>query len=195
VTSAFVERNRGAHLRIFDMRMTARVLLLVCGLAVGLSGLAEAKKPKSSSRFVVLTPDRSGAVWVLDTTTQLEWQQTLGTPGRAASNCDGTSGPRADGSCIWQDAADYCSALGHGSRLPKVKELISLVDYGQAGPPLPPGHPFNGVEGFVHWSATSYAADHPYYDPTLAWVVEFGTGQVLIWDKDPVNLGHVWCVR
>ena len=39
-----------------------------------------------------------------------------------------------------------------GGRLPNVKELQSLIYFGQWNPALPPGHPFSGVLSFAYWT-------------------------------------------
>ena len=61
-------------------------------------------------------------------------------------------------------------------RLPNVKELLSLIDFGQSGPALPPGHPFSGVQigpWSLYWSSTSE------YYPVYAWGVYLGSGTTL----------------
>jgi Protein of unknown function (DUF1566) len=41
-------------------------------------------------------------------------------------------------------------------RLPNIKELQSLIDFGQTNPALPPGHPFVDVlEEGSYWSSTT----------------------------------------
>jgi len=156
----------------------------VVSVLVGLlawSGVADAVKPnppgKQAGKFVVL-----GTGDVLDTTTSLRWQQTPGAPGDTVSNCD--NGNR----CVWQDAVDYCAALGGGSRLAEVKELSGLVDYSQFNLALPPGHPFNGVRSARYWSATT-----PPNIPQAAWAPGFFNGDVTVFDKDFIF--HAWCVR
>ena len=100
------------------------------------------------------------------------------------SNCDNGN------VCFWQEAVDYCAALGRGSRLPEVKELISLVDYSQFLPALPDGHPFTGVQSAVnYWSATTNASS-----PPGAWGVTFSDGHVDTSDKAD-GMDHAWCVR
>lgn len=116
--------------------------------------------------------------------TNLAWQLEPGVPGNTVSNCDNGN------VCTWQEAVDYCAALGDGSRLPEIKELLSLVDFSVAspGPVLQAGHPFINVQSFNYWSATESAAD-----PTNAWNVFFGTGRTVSFLK--TNSFNVWCVR
>ena len=73
-------------------------------------------------------------------------------------------------------------------RLPNIRELQSLVDYGKYGLALPEGNPFTGVQSANYWSSTSYAA------PTnSARCVHFYDGAVGSSVKDfPLS---VWYVR
>ena len=91
------------------------------------------------------------------------------------------------------DALSHCSALDLNNnrtyRLPKVKELISLVDYSMVKPiVLPAGHPFSNVQPSVYWSAT---ANSNYVEQ--AWFVNFNDGHVISQDKVIPYLA--WCVR
>ena len=144
-------------------------------------GIAEQPNPpgQQAGRFVALPNGE-----VLDVTTGLRWQQT---PGSANVTGDGSScnGPIP---CVWQEALDYCDALGGGYRLPESKELFSLVDHSQFDPALPVGHPFGGGIDFHYWSATLVA-----YKPGAAWsmLINIGFIDTLIDTTDV----YVWCVR
>ena len=60
----------------------------------------------------------------------------------------------SDGACGLTDGS-----LGGDWRLPNVRELQSLTDYGNFTPPLPTGHPFSGVQSSgYYWSSTSTGA-------------------------------------
>lgn len=73
----------------------------------------------------------------------------------------------AFGTRFWADALTDCATLNSGEhgltdgsiagdwRLPTVKELQSLIDYGQSVPVLPSGHPFAGVQTSICWSSTT----------------------------------------
>jgi len=79
-----------------------------------------------------------------------------------------------DGLMKWQDALPLANNLAHdqcglsdGSvagdwRLPNIKELHSLIDFGQLSPALPVGHPFLNVQHHLdgaflgYWSSTTY---------------------------------------
>jgi hypothetical protein len=83
--------------------------------------------------------------------------------------------------------------LGDGSsegdwRLPNVRELQSLIDYGRYSPALPSGHPFTGVQSSLYWSSTTQATNASY-----AWGVYMRCGHVH-WD-DKMRTRYVWPVR
>ncbi len=146
-------------------------------------GIAEQPNPpgQQAGRFVALPNGE-----VLDVTTSLRWQQT---PGSADVSGDGSScnGPRQ---CVWEEAVDYCAALGGGSRLPESKELFSLVDHSQFNPALPVGHPCSKIRLSVSWSATTLASS----PCTHAWAVTFNDGRVSPGNKTDIS-NFVWCAR
>ncbi len=73
-------------------------------------------------------------------------------------------------------------------RLPNVKELPSLLDYGRFDPALPLGHPFSGVQPNVYWSSSSTASS-----PNYAWDVFFNSG--LVFQDNKNSSYYVWPVR
>ena len=88
-------------------------------------------------------------------------------------------------------ANGYCG-LSDGSsagdwRLPNVRELQSLIDYGRYNFSLPTGFPFTNVKA-LYWTSTTYA-------PTtyFAWYVSIYDGSVQIYNKAMNN--PVWPVR
>jgi hypothetical protein len=89
----------------------------------------------------------------------------------------------ASGSCGLTDG----SSTGDW-RLPNVRELQSLINYGRCYPALPSGHPFTGVQLFDYWSSTSYANVTSY-----AWFVYLYYGFVNAYDKS--HAIYVWPVR
>ena len=111
-----------------------------------------------------------------------------------------------DAACItnlnWAAAIDATNSLGDGDcsltdfsepgdwRLPNVKELLSLVDYGNVAPALPDDHPFLGVLYNRYWSATTFAGHVP-----RAWSVHLQSGLSdglnYVSDKDG-NRPHVY---
>ncbi len=108
---------------------------------------------------------------VCDNTTGLFWEQM---PDRILRS--------------WQQALDHCPTLGDGSRLPEVKELMSLLDYSQFNPALPPKNPFTNVGLAANWSATEFAEDSD-----NAWTVLFDDGLVVSFGKTFTHF--TWCVR
>ena len=101
----------------------------------------------------------------------------------------------------WADALTYCSGLKDGDaglsdgstagdwRLPNVRELFSLIDFGQYMPVLPVEHPFTGVQSSYYWSGSTYAGI-----TGRAWVVGVFHGAVDSGGKS-ANVADVWPVR
>ncbi|MEE8137660.1 MAG: DUF1566 domain-containing protein, partial [Thermoanaerobaculia bacterium] len=86
-----------------------------------------------------------------------------------------------------------CGELNDGSvptdwRLPNVKELSSLTDFGESSPALPSGDPFSMVQPSFYWSSSSDVAA-----PSFAWDVSLGNGNVDSASK--VGSRFVWPVR
>ena len=102
----------------------------------------------------------------------------------------------------WFDAVAYCNSLASGTagltdgsvagawRLPNVKELHSLIDYGRYNPALPAGHPFTGVQSDYYWSGTSSAASA---DDALSVAMNYGYTNGTPIKSDPSYF--VWAVR
>jgi hypothetical protein len=107
------------------------------------------------------------------------------------ANCFGTR--------TWNEALSDCNGLANGScglagdwnagdwRLPNVRELFSLIDFGQSGPGLPDGHPFSNVQTSSYWSSTTSPLT-----PANAYWVGFNFGFVVTNDK--VTGANVWPV-
>jgi hypothetical protein len=91
----------------------------------------------------------------------------------------------------WQRALQYCEALefaGHSDwRLPNVRELQSIVDYGRSMPSIDDG--IFEVETEWYWSSSTQVYD----DLSNAWGVSFDGGGVAVNDKEAV--GYVRAVR
>jgi len=87
--------------------------------------------------------------------------------------------------------AGYCGLTDNSWyydwRLPNVKELQSLIDFGQYAPALPSGHPFVNVQHnpALYWSSTRIGDS--------AWYVEMDSGYVF-WDFK-YNSHYAWPVR
>jgi len=113
--------------------------------------------------------------WVLDKTTGLQWQKATATEPMA-----------------WSTASTHCTDLGDGSRLPEVKELISLVDYSQYYPALPEGHPFQVYMGYGrYWTATNDLGIPGNTDVFFVEVAQRG----FVSSNQKTSIGSVWCVR
>jgi hypothetical protein len=130
----------------------------------------------------IVTDTLTGLIWLQDAScggTKI-WSDALAF---ANSLYDGWTGDGSGGDCGLSDG----SSAGDW-RLPNVRELQSLIDYGRYGPALPSGHPFTGVQSSAYWSSTSVA-----YDTSYAWGVGLYDGYVLPGDK--MNADYVWPVR
>lgn len=107
---------------------------------------------------------------------------------------------------IWQDplttetktfaqAIAYCESLttGFGQsindwRLPNVKELQSLIDFGSAFPALPDNYPFTNVINAPYWASTVRVDN-----PGEAYTIDTAFGETIAYDKSITR--WVWCVR
>jgi hypothetical protein len=130
-----------------------------------------------------VTDNLTGLIWLQDASCpngQRNWSDALTF---ANSLYDGWTGDGSGGDCGLTDG----SSAGDW-RLPNVRELQSLVDYGRAVPALPSGHPFTGAGSSEYWSSTSYAGS-----PSYAWFVWMGAG--IVDANDKTNTYEVWPVR
>jgi Protein of unknown function (DUF1566) len=112
---------------------------------------------------------------VLDTKTKLTWQH---------SGITTMSQP---------DAVVACASLGaqlggSGWRLPTIKELQTLVDYGQATSPMIDRTAFPSTPGIPFWTSTPFSNG----DGT-AWAISFADGMSLSGPSSDVH--GVRCVR
>lgn len=99
----------------------------------------------------------------------------------------------------WLEALTICNSLASGSsgltdgsqagdwRLPNIKELLSLIDYGQSYPCLPSPQPFSW-DPAPYWSSTTTATD-----TNSSWTLEFSLGAVGNTTKS--ETAAVWPVR
>lgn len=122
---------------------------------------------------------------VSDNCTGLMWQKVAGD-----TNGDGQS---TDQDYVqWCDALDFCEGLtfaGHDDwRLPNVRELQSIIDYGRSGPAI---DPVFGAFASIYWSSTTFAGD-----PDKVWRVQFNFGNVYYDGKaGKEEVFHVRAVR
>lgn len=121
---------------------------------------------------------------VTDNLTGLVWLKDADCFGlRNWTNALSDANTLADGSCGLAD-----DSVAGDWRLPNVKELQSLIDFGEYNPALPPGHPFSGVQSYYYWSSTTRANY-----PVDAWRVDLGIGVVNGTFKAATH--YVWPVR
>ena len=118
--------------------------------------------------------------WFLDFTGQNKrnWSEAL-TAAHALAN----------GYCGLSDASDTGDW-----RLPNVKELQSLLDYGRTGPALPQGYPFSNVSLTQYtWYVSSTTKGASGSSTDAAWSVDIFDGDVGAYNKNSVSF--VWPVR
>ncbi|MFH1366031.1 MAG: DUF1566 domain-containing protein [Patescibacteria group bacterium] len=90
----------------------------------------------------------------------------------------------------WTNAITNCEALSYAGqtdwRLPNLKELQSIADYGRSSPAIDPL--FTNTQSVNYWSSTTYATT-----TTGAWYVHFYGGNVS--NSDKASSYYVRCVR
>ena len=102
----------------------------------------------------------------------------------------------------WADALSAAATVANGIgglkdgsqsgdwRLPNLRELQRLVDYGRINPALPPNYPFAEVQMYFYWTSTTHAGND-----TMAYDVLIGfDGKAQGFDKTFAD-NYVWCVR
>jgi hypothetical protein len=131
-----------------------------------------------------LSYEDNGDGTVTDVRTGLTWEKK--------------TGANVNSVCSWHDAFANVAELnamkfaGHDDwRLPNVRELLSIVDYGQSNPSIHPifGPTAGALTVASYWSSTSWAAYQP---AQTAWAVNFSDSVVdyagmLPFDKASVN--------
>ena len=97
------------------------------------------------------------------------------------------------GEMNWDMALDACNNLAFADydnwRMPNVREMLSLIDYGYNNPSLTPDHPFINVPPYpgIYWSSTAYSANDDVFH------VPISNGTVNHVGKGGSK--YVWCVR
>lgn len=122
-----------------------------------------------------ITDNLTGLIWLRENNCfgQRTW-------GQAISDANGL----ADGVCGLTDS----SIAGHW-RLPNIKELLSLIDYGHFSPALPSGHPFGYVQIAFYWSSTTSAYN------AYPWCVNLYGGYSEPCGGGEISSWYVWPVR
>jgi len=137
-----------------------------------------------SPRFVdnangTVKDDLTGLIWLKNTNCfgLVDWTSALNDSNTLASGACGLT----DGSVVgaW--------------RLPNLKELLSLVDYGYFNPALPAGHPFSGVTANGEfWSSTSDSGNS---GGTTLRTLQLSSGTIGSGNKLLLHTRRVWPVR
>jgi len=139
-----------------------------------------------SPRFItgtmgVVTDTLTGLVWLENANcTKFFLGDSTGENQRSWGNALTAANSLEDGYCGLTDG----SSEGDW-RLPNLRELQTLIDYGEYWPALPDGHPFTGVQSDYYWSSTTIAGN--------AWFVCLQFGPVSYGSK--TNADYVWPVR
>jgi quinol monooxygenase YgiN len=148
-------------------------------LGTGQDGEIQAGVPWPAPRFIdnedgTVTDNLTGLIWLknADGFGEVTWAQALTNAHNLASGSSGLT----DGSV----AGDW--------RLPNIRELFSLIDYGTGDPCLPAGHPFTDVKSAIYWTGTTLRAA-----PTLAWMMTLGIAPTVFDLK--INANRMWPVR
>lgn len=131
--------------------------------------------PRFNYNYDGTVTDRlTGLIWLknADEFKEVKWKEALD---RAGQLCDGEHG-LTDGS----RRGDW--------RLPNIRELFSLIDYGTGVPLIPANHPFENVRSAIYWTNTSLIAA-----PNLAWMMTLGIGPTVFDLK--INPNRMWPVR
>jgi hypothetical protein len=109
--------------------------------------------------------------------------------GTVTDKCTGLMWERApatDG-YYWRQAIDYCEGLtlgGHEDwRLPNLRELQSIADYGRYGPVL---DPIFVTDTEWYWSSSCFVDS-----PNFAWSIDFLNGNVTAYEGETWR----WLVR
>jgi len=144
--------------------------------ATGDDGASQKGTPSSGNKYTdngnnTITDNGTGLMWIKD-------HNAIGTVG----------GYNFASTFTWANALLAVAALNSNSyagytdwRLPNVKELQSIVNYGNWSPAIGEstvggsgtGAPFTNTQSNNYWSSTTYA-----YNTTLAWYVYFTFGSV-----------------
>jgi quinol monooxygenase YgiN len=145
----------------------------------GQDGEKQAGVPWPDPRFTdnrdgTVTDNLTGLVWLQDADRfgEVPWEEALTHARNLASGSRGLT----DGS------------VAGAWRLPTIRELFSLIDYGTADPTIPAGQPFTNVRPSIYWTSTTLAAA-----PTLAWMMTLGIAPTVFDLK--INANRMWPVR
>ena len=186
---------------------TINVQVLNC---TPVSAAAPAPVPKTGQTTSFATGDdgalKKGVAWptprftdnsngtITDNLTGLIWLKNANCPGGARAwqtALNDVVSLNSAGTMNSSSCGDTSNAGSHQTdwRLPNVRELQSLVDYGvNATLVLPSGHPFSSFQPSLYWSSTTFASAS-----ILAWDVSFFNGSVS--NDNKTSIGFVTAVR
>jgi hypothetical protein len=189
-----VNKKRKKYANVASVAVLAAVFC-VSGWAVAGPESRKTAVPKTGQTMSYDTGDdgdlQKGTAWpsprftdhgdtVTDNLTGLMWV-------KAPHSLKGNTGGQT-----YHGAIAFCTGLNYAGysdwRLPNVRELHSLIDYGCYYPALPSGHPFPGVRSSNYWSSTTHVG---YAD--RAWFVFLYHGNVSLNVK--ATSYDVWPVR
>ena len=174
-----------------------------CGTAdcpAGQDGALQVGLAPPESRFTVI----SGTV--TDNMTGLIWLQNAnchGTPRTWAQAFDAVAELNTSGTMLGNPCGDTSNQGDHQTdwRVPNVRELHSLSDFGHYDPSLPNGHPFLNVEPQWYWTSTPHGGGMDFHMQRAYYVSMYG-GRVFHEAKENNNGGDpvwfnlfVWPVR
>jgi hypothetical protein len=131
-----------------------------------------------------VTDNLTGLIWLQDANcTNFFSGDIIGLNDRSWDDARSAANSLASGKCNLNDGSN----AGQW-RLPNMRELQSLIDYGRINPALPVSHPFTSVWHGSYWTGSPFAMD------TLsAWSVNLQSGQ-MVQDNKTAHF-HIWPVR
>ena len=130
-----------------------------------------------------VTDELTGLIWLKDANCagRKIWSEAVSWANGLYDGCTDCGGTNDD--CGLSDGS-----VARDWRLPNVRELQSLIDYGEHGPALPDGHPFTGVQSDYYHASTTCAD----YTGSI-WGMSLHSGYVYYADKSSLN--PVWPVK
>jgi len=137
---------------------------------------SEAPEPRFiDNKDGTVTDQQTGLIWLKDADAfgTVSWEQALKyARGLASGNC---------GLSDSSSAGDW--------RLSNIRELLSIIDYGESSPIIPHPHPFINVRTTLYWTSTTLAPA-----PILAWMMTLGIGPT-VFDVKHSPSNRMWPVR